>query len=265
MAWLVKVDRNGTKYFADNKCRKCGGSGYLHGYEHIDGARCWECGATGMVNTYTWKEYTPEYAEKLAERRKQKAIKKAPERNREFFKRYGFDESGRAWVVVGNTFDIKDDLKTAGAKFDHFIGWHFDRADNGFDCFEISIADIGIKNDIEEWNFCDTCEIESFITEKQAECISTKSTSQYIGSVGDKLSVSVIFVSVFSYETHFTYYGETHYIYKFTDENGNIIVWKTSSFQDLTENEKYTLKGTVKEHSEYKGEKQTALTRCRIK
>lgn len=145
MAWLVKVDKNGTKYFADNKCRKCYGKGFIYGYEHIDGARCWDCGATGIEKTYYWKEYTPEYAAKLAERRRQKAIKKAPERNREFFKRNGFDESGRAWVVLGNTFDIKDSLKAAGAKFDYLIGWHFDKSDNGFDCFEISIADVGAK------------------------------------------------------------------------------------------------------------------------
>lgn len=35
---LVKVDRNGTKHYQSKKCRKCGGKGYLFGYEHIDGA-----------------------------------------------------------------------------------------------------------------------------------------------------------------------------------------------------------------------------------
>lgn len=92
-----------------------------------------------------------------------------------------------------------------------------------------------------------------------------KSVSQFVGSVGDRLTVSAMLISVFFYKTHFSYYGETHYIYKFADENGNVFVWKTSSFQDLTENDKYTLTGTVKEHSEYKGEKQTMLIRCRIK
>ncbi len=263
MAWLVKIDKNGTKYFADNKCRKCCGTGYIHGYEHIDGARCWNCGTTGKEKEYHWKEYTPEYAAKLAERRRAKAIKEAPESNRKWFKKHGFDINGRAWVVLGNTFDIKDDLKAAGAKFDTVFGWHFDRPDNGFNCFEISIEDIGEKTDTGAWNFKDLCEIDDFISRKQAEH-APQSKSEHIGSVGEKVTLSVEFIAVFSYETHFTYYGETNYIYKFADENGNCLVWKTTAFHDLTEGSKYTLKGTVKEHSEYKGEKQTTLKGCRI-
>ncbi len=262
MAWLVKVDKNGTKHFADNKCRKCGGKGYLYGYEHIDGARCWQCGATGIENEYYWKEYTPEYAAKLAERRKAKAIKKAPERNREFFKKYGFNADGRAWVVIGKSYDIKDDLKAAGAIF-NVLGWHFNHDENGFDCFEISIEDVGHKNDVEEWCLNDTCEIDEFITTKQAEC-APKTASEYVGTVGEKFDGVLTLKSVFEYKTHFTYYGETNYIYKFADENGNTIVWKTSKFEDVDDGEKYTVKGTIKEHSEYKGDKQTVLARCKV-
>lgn len=263
MARLVKVDRNGTKYFASNQCCKCGGKGYINGYEHIDGARCWECGTTGIVKEYYWKEYTPEYAAKLAERRKQKAIKKAPERNREFFKKEGFDDNGRTWVVIGKTYDIKDELKAAGAKFNNIFGWHFARADNGFNCFEISVEDIGQKNDVGEWCFKNTCAIDDFVSAKQSE-YAPKSKTEYVGNISEKLSASVVFVDVFSYTTHYTYYGETHFIYKFADENGNVFVWKTTAFHDLTAGNTYTIKGTVKEHSEYKGEKQTTLKGCRI-
>lgn len=263
MAWLVKVDRNGTKHYADNKCRKCGGKGYLYGYEHIDGARCWKCGATGIENEYHWKEYTPEYAAKLADRRRRKAIAQAPETNRRFFKKIGFDESGRAWVVIGKAYDIKDALKAAGAKFDFAVGWHFDRADNGYNCFEISIADVGEKDDLEIWNYKHSSEIAAFIEAKQDEH-APKTASEYVGNIGDKITATVTLVGIHTYTTHFTYYGETNYIYKFADENGNTIVWKTSSFQNLNDGEKYTVKGTIKEHSEYKGDKQTTLTRCKI-
>lgn len=263
MAWLVKVDKNGTKYFADNKCRKCGGTGYIHGYEHIDGARCWDCGATGIENTYTWKEYTPEYAEKLAARRKAKAIKEAPERNRKFFENYGLNADGRTWLVIGNTYEIKDELKAAGAKFNNLLGWHFDRAENGFNCFEIYIADVGHKNDVGEWHFNDTCEIDELIAAKRAEH-APKTASEYVGKLGEKFEGVLTFKGVFKYKTHFTYYGETNYIYKFADKNGNTIVWKTSTFHNLNDEEKYTVKGTIKEHSEYKGDRQTILTRCKI-
>jgi hypothetical protein len=263
-ARLIKTDRNGTQYFASNVCQKCGGSGYIHGYEHIDGARCWECGATGRVSKpYTWKVYTPEYAQKLADRRRQKAIAQAPEANKQFFKKIGFDESGRAWVVIGKAYDIKDALKAAGAKFDFTIGWHFDRADNGFNCFEISIADVGDKNDLELWGFKHSCEIAAFIEAKQAEH-APKTVSEYVGNIGDTITATVTLAAIHKYKTHFTYYGETNYIYKFTDESGNTLVWKTATWQEIREGETYTLKGKIKEHSEYNGDKQTVLTRCKI-
>lgn len=259
-----KTDRNGTQYFASTVCRKCGGTGYLIGYEHIDGARCWKCNATGREKMYTWKEYTPEYAAKLAEKRRAKAIAKAPEANRQFFKKIGFDENGRAWVVIGKTFDIKDSLKAAGARFDICIGWHFDHADNGFNCFEISISDVGEKTALDTWEYKHPAEIDAFIEVKQAE-YAPKTESEYIGNVGDTISITATLVSIHTFTTHFSYYGETNYIYKFSDKKGNTLVWKTSSFQEIEEGNTYEIKGKVKEHSEYKGDKQTVITRCKLK
>lgn len=45
-------------------------------------------------------------------------------------------------------------------------------------------------------------------------------------------------------------------------EAGDTVVWKTSKclyVEDVTE-----ITGTVKEHGEYRGEKQTELTRCKV-
>lgn len=50
-------------------------------------------------------------------------------------------------------------------------------------------------------------------------------------------------------------------MYKFTVK-GNVFVWTTSTY--LNTNKEYTVKGTVKEHAEFKGTKQTVLTRCRV-
>jgi hypothetical protein len=36
-----------THGFTVTCCGKCGGHGYLAGYEFSDGARCWKCGARG--------------------------------------------------------------------------------------------------------------------------------------------------------------------------------------------------------------------------
>jgi hypothetical protein len=57
-------------------------------------------------------------------------------------------------------------------------------------------------------------------------------------------------------------YGVTTFI-RFVDKNGNVAIWKASGERDDLERGKaYFVKATVKEHGEYKGTKQTVLTRC---
>ena len=46
---------------------------------------------------------------------------------------------------------------------------------------------------------------------------------------------------------------------------GNVFTWAASSHQDLEIGHVYTVLGTIKDHSEYKGTKQTVLSRCAIK
>lgn len=57
-------------------------------------------------------------------------------------------------------------------------------------------------------------------------------------------------------------YGDS-LMYLMEDPSGNSIVWVTSSV-DLTEGKEYYMRGTVKDHREYRGIKQTVMTRCKI-
>ena len=154
MAKLLRVDRNGTKYWVETQCPKCGGSGYIDYYAYNQGGVCFNCGGTGEKTT-TWKEYTPEYAQKLADRRLAKAKKQAPEKNAKTFKREGFSEDGKAWVVAGDTYLIKDELKEAGARWSGVLGWHFDKADNGFTSFEVTADDLMEKSEAGEYYWGD--------------------------------------------------------------------------------------------------------------
>ena len=103
-----------------------------------------------------------------------------------------------------------------------------------------------------------------------------KAISQYIGNIGDKVTVSVKLERRVDYEVpSFRGYGkETHRIYIFVDEAGNKIVWKTSgilwndpkewSKGSVQEGDSVTIKGTVKRHGDYNGEKQTELQRVKL-
>jgi hypothetical protein len=59
------------------------------------------------------------------------------------------------------------------------------------------------------------------------------------------------------------------YLYRFVDANENVLVWFTGNMLDADtreffENTVYNGDVSVKEHSEYKGIKQTVLTRCKL-
>jgi hypothetical protein len=94
---------------------------------------------------------------------------------------------------------------------------------------------------------------------KRAAERASEVNSQYIGKIGDRINISVhSILCLTSWETE---WGITR-IYKIVDDNGNVYTWKTSTF--IREDEVKTIKGTVKEYKEYKGIKQTELTRCKV-
>ena len=263
-ARLIKVDRNGTEYWFDPVCPKCGGTGHISGYEHIEGGICFQCGGSGNDGRgQTWKKYTPEYAAKLEARRIAKAKKEVPETNAKFLKSIGFSENGEAWLVVGvDTYSVKEDLKEAGAKFTKEIGWHFDHEQTTFKSAKIYISDVAEQNEIGAYYLKDYIEINAFCDKIRAA--NTEIISNYVGEVGDKVEKVVTLKRVNFFETNYGYYGTTVGIYCFEDENGNVIVWKTASAPEMKIGEIVKICGKVKELGEYKGTKQTVLTRCKI-
>lgn len=85
--------------------------------------------------------------------------------------------------------------------------------------------------------------------------------SQFIGKEGDRIEVKIKVLRV-----HYTDggdYQDSTAIVKMQDEQGSVYTWFTAS-TDMEQGESYTIKGTVKRHHEYKGNKETVLTRCKI-
>lgn len=95
---------------------------------------------------------------------------------------------------------------------------------------------------------------------KRKAVFDAESGSAYVGEVKDRITVKVKSVKcVTSWESNF---GITH-IYKIIGEDGNVYTWKTGKFID-EEVSDMSITGTVKAHTEFRGIKQTELTRCRI-
>ena len=221
MKKLIKVDRNGTKYFEEScTCWKCGGSGIyqwgmsLNGCMQYSGV-CYACGGTGVTVEKT-KEYTPEHEAKLEAARTKRQAKRAAE---------AAEKEAERQAAIDK--------------------WKADQA------------------------------------QREAELAAENAKSNYVGSVGDKVDVVV----TLAFETTFTVnsfcfkgHGTAELtVYGFKDEAGNVFVWKTGSILSVEKQvkgfiefdyphkgDKIHIKGTIKEHQEYKGTKQTVLTRVKL-
>lgn len=81
---------------------------------------------------------------------------------------------------------------------------------------------------------------------------------RFLGSIKEKIEVTVTVKKTIVLTGDYGY----SLMHIMEDEEGNAIIWTTTA-RELHEGEKVTLRGTVKDHKEYKGVKQTVLTRCR--
>lgn len=97
---------------------------------------------------------------------------------------------------------------------------------------------------------------------------------EYYGAVGDKFELTLTFDKSFGFEGA---YGFT-YIHLFHDDENHVFAWSSSNgtyqcwcktngkdgFLEYEVGKKYTLKGTIKAHEEYRNVKQTVITRCKV-
>jgi hypothetical protein len=102
------------------------------------------------------------------------------------------------------------------------------------------------------------------IQEREHEA-AIESTSEYFGSVKVRSLYRLRLISVIVIDGH---YGIS-FLHKFRDCAGNVAIWFGSRRAEIDGYEikvgaLHYVKGTVKEHSEFKGVKQTTLTRCTI-
>ena len=290
-ATIVKVDEENKKAYIRSVCDRCGGRGYYaigtcNGQpvlSPVDGGVCYQCGGNGViekwVKAYTEKEYEQYMATR--ERSKQRKIDKQNERIKELENNseinmrtkladLGYDiDNPKVYVVIGvnfkTTYEIKDFLKENGCKFNPSLGWYNVK---NFDLPEDYHFIIFPVFDLFDWN-CYTCSLD--IKDSAKETVKTAyhnflaantTPSEYVGELKERLrDLNVIVCGSRFIDSR--YGTSTIYTFKYND---NILVWITSSSKyDLQIGDHLLLTGTVKDHKEYNGTKQTYLSRCLIK
>ena len=95
----------------------------------------------------------------------------------------------------------------------------------------------------------------------EAKARAQRPPSEYVGTIGQTglvLEAEVIFTKQIEGN-----YG-TSTLISFVTDKGEVCKWFASGAWDLEKGERITIRGSVKDHQEYRGEKQTVLTRCKI-
>lgn len=123
----------------------------------------------------------------------------------------------------------------------------------------VSESDFGIiAAGVNTWN---KYKIRLEKEQKQNE-IAENSTSIYIGNKGDTIEVEIADAK---YITCFDSLFGTSFLYKFHDECGNELAWWSSrQISNIDCWVGKTMRCSVKSHDEYKGIKQTVVTRCKL-
>lgn len=268
---LLKVDKNGTKYWGDYTCRRCGGAGGSDKWQYT-GWKCYECGGSGKSDRPDiYKEYTPEYQAKLDARRAKRQAKriaeleaKADETRAAWLEKHQFDADGFTFLFTGNTYDRKDEIKAHGAMFDSVLGWHIAKPVYGFDFVKVHIDEVATP--ALAWGYTITAskaDVDAMKAPKQEE---PAAVSEHVGNVGDRITFAAKYTHCAYWEIHpVAWQTATQYLHTFTDENGNVFVWKTTNGLALEVGDAVTVTGTIKEHGEYNDVKQTVLQRCKVK
>ena len=258
---IDQYEKNGKGYaYIFEKCDRCGGTGHMP-YTAYNGV-CLKCGGAGgqriEVRDYSvaeWEKMTAAKAKREAKREAQR-LAEVPQRNLDTVLKYGF-KTGTIHAVAGSTYDMNPLLKDLGARYKPEIGWFFQEPTPGFITFEVTVDDVFTVT-ADGYVVIDPSVIQLVVDRKLA--IDTElgaRCSKHIGSIGQKITITAWLANTYSYDTQ---YGKTN-IHKFIDTDGNIYKWSTQKW--LNVGDTYTITGTVKDHDEYEGKLQTALTRCK--
>ena len=214
-----------------------------------------------------------------------------------------YKNGNRLWGIVSHCPKCQDTGKVIWSYADHVCfdcngkGWFYEE-EREYTPENLAKLEKKRAKEREKWE-AEEAERESEYQRKGAEEAKReeerlaeieRNRGQFIGNVGDKITVTVTLEKKFSYETHFGF--RTMYVsgYVFKTDDGNTLVYKTTGnplgydyevpqdsiscnytdengkkwdWMPMQEGERVTIKGTIKEHQEYNNVNQTVLMRVK--
>ena len=195
------------------------------------------------------------------EEQDKKMREQADKKQREWLEKNGFNADGDTYLMTGETYSIKDELKDAGFRFNPTLLWHSPQIIEKYSDKLVKINWTEIL-EFSAWGeghyFAGTPKKIKDIT--LANVTEDRPDSEWLE--GDKFdNLVVTFIRKNGFEGRF---GWTN-IYTFQTEDENILVWFSATEQDIKLGDSFFLSGKIKDRNEYNGIKQTIVTRCKIK
>lgn len=214
-----------------------------------------------------------------------------------------YKNGNKLWGIVSHCPKCNDTGKVIWSYADHVCfdcdgkGWFYEE-EREYTPKNLAKLEAKRAKEREKWEAAEAereaarREREAEIARREAERLAEieRNRGQFIGNVGDKITVTVTLEKKFSYETHFGF--RTMYVsgYVFKTDDGNTLVYKTTGsplgydyevpedsvscnytdengkkwdWMPMQEGERVTIKGTIKEHTEYNNVNQTVLMRVK--
>lgn len=159
-------------------------------------------------------------------------------------------------IFKGNTYDNKEWFKEIGCTYRKWWGWSLPsnmelpaELPEGVEALRLEWSAVGADEE--------NLKPEDQVAAVVQGMIYEPSTSEYQGEIGAKVQVELTVINAVALNG---YYGPST-MHIMEDINKNVYVWTTAS-KCWSVGTVHNVKGTVKDHKEYKGTKQTILTRC---
>lgn len=180
----------------------------------------------------------------------------------EWLKKNGYADNGDIYLILGNTYFIKDELSKSNFKYSSLLKWYGANGEyelpEGYSYKIINFNDVFLWDEVAETPYLKPNAKEYINNIYNSKPILE---SQYVGQIGDRLhALKLQIYDAFGSSSPFGY----KWTYIFKDESGNFYLWVTTTQQTVSNGMLVTLDGTVKNHIEYKTLKTTILTHCRM-
>lgn len=242
------------------RCGRCGGTGVFKTF-----GTCYECNGSGYViketRLFTKEEKEAYQKEKAADEEafEREQLTRENEAKRNWLLRNNFDENGDTFIVMGDSYAIKDKLKSLGFKYSDYIKWHCAIPCEDWD-FMIKKVNV---NDFYHWvpgvkGYLISEEGKDRLKKVYAEA---PSEGEWVGGVGKRISVEVSFIGRRAFDSN---WGAAS-LFMFDTLEHQRLIWNTTTCPIVPNADTFMLTATVKKIGfDSTGRKVTYITRAKM-